>query len=103
HSPTPLLILPSFPTRRSSDLNSYCAFLQAVHALGCETRCFGVDHWRGDEHAGFYGEKIYQELRAYHDPLYGGFSTLLRCAFSDRSEEHTSELQSPYDLVCRLL
>src|SRR5437867_7507220 len=22
---------------------------------------------------------------------------------SDRSEEHTSELQSPYDLVCRLL
>src|SRR5207248_6452559 len=23
--------------------------------------------------------------------------------FDDRSEEHTSELQSPYDLVCRLL
>src|SRR5207248_11116878 len=23
--------------------------------------------------------------------------------FQDRSEEHTSELQSPYDLVCRLL
>src|SRR5438094_8835894 len=29
-----------------------------------------------------------------------------RCRFRDsrlRSEEHTSELQSPYDLVCRLL
>src|SRR5207248_10026515 len=24
-------------------------------------------------------------------------------ALGDRSEEHTSELQSPYDLVCRLL
>src|SRR5438094_5068003 len=24
-------------------------------------------------------------------------------ALQDRSEEHTSELQSPYDLVCRLL
>src|SRR5207248_6576709 len=24
-------------------------------------------------------------------------------AMGDRSEEHTSELQSPYDLVCRLL
>src|SRR5437867_9394008 len=24
-------------------------------------------------------------------------------AVADRSEEHTSELQSPYDLVCRLL
>src|SRR5437867_7103991 len=27
----------------------------------------------------------------------------LRCSGFDRSEEHTSELQSPYDLVCRLL
>src|SRR5207248_7810716 len=27
---------------------------------------------------------------------------VLRC-FAVRSEEHTSELQSPYDLVCRLL
>src|SRR5437867_7799881 len=26
-----------------------------------------------------------------------------RSAISKRSEEHTSELQSPYDLVCRLL
>src|SRR5438094_8874582 len=25
------------------------------------------------------------------------------CAVAKRSEEHTSELQSPYDLVCRLL
>src|SRR5437867_8105242 len=27
---------------------------------------------------------------------------LVQCG-ADRSEEHTSELQSPYDLVCRLL
>src|SRR5438094_3644808 len=27
----------------------------------------------------------------------------LGAAGADRSEEHTSELQSPYDLVCRLL
>src|SRR5438094_3677125 len=26
-----------------------------------------------------------------------------RCILLNRSEEHTSELQSPYDLVCRLL
>src|SRR5207248_11469402 len=31
-------------------------------------------------------------------------SSPLRCSHSSsRSEEHTSELQSPYDLVCRLL
>src|SRR5207248_10539014 len=29
--------------------------------------------------------------------------TLLRATTKTRSEEHTSELQSPYDLVCRLL
>src|SRR6266576_6608643 len=31
------------------------------------------------------------------------FSRSLRCSASSRSEEHTSELQSRRDLVCRLL
>jgi predicted nucleic acid-binding Zn-ribbon protein len=61
--------------------NSYCAFLQAAQTLGLDTRCFGVDHWYGDEHAGHYGDEIYQEFRAYHDPRYGTFSTLLRSSF----------------------
>src|SRR5207248_9284020 len=34
---------------------------------------------------------------------YGGNTSCVQVALSDRSEEHTSELQSPYDLVCRLL
>jgi glycosyltransferase involved in cell wall biosynthesis len=63
--------------------NSYCAFLQAVRALGLDTRCFGVDHWQGDPHAGHYDDEVYHELRAYHDPLYGTFSTLLRSSFED--------------------
>lgn len=63
--------------------NSYCAFLQAVQALGIDARCFGIDHWRDDEQAGFYGEEVYQELHAYHDPRYGSFSTLVRSTFDD--------------------
>jgi glycosyltransferase involved in cell wall biosynthesis len=63
--------------------NSYCAFLQAVHALGLDTRCFGIDHWQGDPHAGHYDDEVYHELRAYHDPLYGTFSTLLRSSFEE--------------------
>jgi glycosyltransferase involved in cell wall biosynthesis len=63
--------------------NSYCAFLQAVHTLGLDTRCFGVDHWRGDPHAGHYDDEVYHQLRAYHDPLYGTFSTLLRSSFEE--------------------
>src|SRR4051794_32903771 len=61
--------------------NSYCAFLQAVHRLGLDARCFGIDHWQGDEHAGHYGDEVYQELLAYHDGRYGKFSRLLRSSF----------------------
>jgi hypothetical protein len=61
--------------------NSYCAFLQAVHTLGIETRCFGIDHLQGD--AGHDGDELYNELKAYHDPRYGTFSTLLRSSFAE--------------------
>src|SRR5437867_5142040 len=36
-------------------------------------------------------------------PLQGAPTARLLAALRPRSEEHTSELQSPYDLVCRLL
>src|SRR5437867_1056397 len=58
-----LVALHSFPTRRSSDLNSAGgSAATSTNARSCS--------WS---------------------------------LFSTRSEEHTSELQSPYDLVCRLL
>src|SRR5207248_10503517 len=41
-------------------------------------------------------------LDRFHHDLYGRF-WLAFYAIVPRSEEHTSELQSPYDLVCRLL
>lgn len=63
--------------------NSYCAFLQGVKARKLETRCFGIDHWRGDDPTGLYGDEIYRELRAHHDPLHGSFSTLLRRTFDE--------------------
>jgi chromosome segregation ATPase len=63
--------------------NSYCAFLQAVQSLALTTQCYGIDHWRGDEHADRYGEEVYAELFAYHAPRYGTFSTLMRATFED--------------------
>jgi hypothetical protein len=63
--------------------NSYCALVQAVQSLSLPTRCFGIDHWRGDEQAGTYGEEVYADLKAYHDPRYGAFSTLVRSSFRD--------------------
>src|SRR5207248_7851267 len=88
-----LLNLHSFPTRRSSDLN--------LDSLGRQLH----DASNSVENLAELVTGSTEEARQFtascqHDP---------REACSEysllplRSEEHTSELQSPYDLVCRLL
>ena len=60
---------------------SYLAFCQAVVEAHAGTNCRAVDTWQGDDHAGAYGEEVYENLRAIHDPAYGSFSELLRMTF----------------------
>src|SRR5437867_10462601 len=77
--------LHSFPTRRSSDL----LMPSRAHLMVQD----------GDEvGAGDVLAKIPRETTKTKD-ITGGLPRVVEL----RSEEHTSELQSPYDLVCRLL
>ena len=62
---------------------SYAGFCDAVLQAGLPTRCFAVDRWTGDEHAGFYGEDVFAELTAFHEARYGAFSRLLRIRFDE--------------------
>lgn len=62
---------------------SYCAFCQAVSQLGLNTSCYAVDTWKGDYLTGYYSTNILDELRKYHDPLYGNFSKLIQSTFDD--------------------
>lgn len=74
---------------------SLCAFCQAVLELGLDTRCFGIDTFGGDLHTGAYDSSILKELRAYHDPRYGEFSTLIQSRFEhelDRFEDGSIDL-----------
>ena len=64
---------------------SYLAFCQAAKNLGLDTRCYGVDTWQGDEHAGEYGSEVFTALESYHKNKYHSFSTLLEMAFDEAS------------------
>ena len=62
---------------------SFCAFCQAVKELKIDARCYAVDTWEGDSQSGFYGAEIFEDLKHYHDPLYGNFSRLIQSTFAE--------------------
>jgi O-antigen biosynthesis protein len=63
--------------------NSYFAFCQSVQEHRLPTKCFAVDTWQGDEHAGYYGEEIYTEVLAHNQQYYSKFSALMKMTFDD--------------------
>ena len=62
---------------------SYFAFCQATAENQTGTRCFGIDTWRGDQHAGGYDETTFAQVSEHNRTNYESFSTLLRSNFDD--------------------
>jgi hypothetical protein len=63
--------------------NSYFSFCQSVVEAGLATKCYAVDTWQGDEHAGQYDENVFDEVNAHNEERYAEFSRLLRMTFDD--------------------
>lgn len=62
---------------------SYCAFCQAVKTAKTDTKCYAVDTWEGDAHAGELEAGVLTKLRSHHDALYSDFSRLVQSTFDD--------------------
>ncbi len=63
--------------------NSYFSFCQAVQKANLPTCCYAVDTWQGDEHAGYYGDEVFQQVNSHNDENYSEFSHLLRMTFNE--------------------
>lgn len=63
--------------------NSFSAFCQGVTFAKTQTRCYGVDTWRGDEHAGYYDDSIYNGIAHHVATHYSEFAHLLRMTFDE--------------------
>src|SRR5699024_12575279 len=92
-TPPPLRILPSFPTRRSSDLEEVTGSIpvsRTEQAPGTPPGASCIPRRpRGADERATCGCCVAGLAREHYAER--------------RSEEHTSELQSRFDLVCRLL
>lgn len=70
---------------------AYFTFCQSVEELKLSCLCYAVDHWHGDEHAGLYGEEVFDEVNDYNNRYYRQFSYLLRRSFDDALSQFDDE------------
>ena len=57
---------------------SLWSFCQAVKDNNLQTKIFSVDTWKGEKHAGFYGEEVFETVNEIKDKYYNGVNLKLR-------------------------
>lgn len=62
---------------------SFFVFCEAVKRLGLDTTVTATDGWMGDEHAGFYGQAVYDAVAKTTADHYAGIGELHRGYFDE--------------------
>ncbi|MBO3276234.1 class I SAM-dependent methyltransferase [Pseudomonas schmalbachii] len=63
--------------------HSYFSFCQAIKQKNLPAKCYAIDTWEGDKHAGHYSETIYNSVTSHNNTNYSSFSNLLRMTFDE--------------------
>ena len=64
---------------------SFFSFCEAASQYSNNTFIYAVDTWRGDEQAGYYGDKVYDTVKQHQEEYHIQRSALLRCTFREAS------------------
>ena len=62
--------------------DSYFTFCQARETYNLDTKCFAIDHWKGDVHSALYGDEVFDRVYEHNKKFYSEFSELIRNDFS---------------------
>lgn len=86
HIPTAFLLVSELKPKTIVELgvhtgNSFFAFCQAIKKLKLKTKCYGVDTWQGEKHAGFYGKEIFDDVKKHSEKY--NFIELKKMFFDD--------------------
>jgi predicted O-methyltransferase YrrM len=88
HAPFAYWLMSALQPRTVVELgthNGYSFFVlcEAAKRLGLNARLWAVDTWRGDDHAGFYGDEVFSGVQEVVDADYAQSAVLLRGYFAD--------------------
>lgn len=87
HAPFAFWLVHTMKPKRIVELGthfgySYFCFCQAVRSGALDTKCYAVDTWQGDEHAGLYDSTVFDAV-TLENQRYQSFSKLIRKTFSE--------------------
>ena len=60
---------------------SFAAFCNAVSKAGLNSKCYAIDSWEGDQHAGQYGEEVFSDISDFATKNFPSIAILWRLYF----------------------